>query len=88
MPVVLNFNKVGLPPGAKYIGRGSPYGNPFKVGRDGVKCEVIARYIEQKSKDSVFIEMVKRELRGHDLVCHCKPEACHGDWLLEVANSD
>jgi Domain of unknown function (DUF4326) len=31
---------------------------------------------------------VRRELRGHDLVCWCAPHACHADVLLALANAD
>jgi hypothetical protein len=52
MPCVLNFRTDGLPYGAVYIGRASPrhrlsgskWGNPFKVGRDGDRAEVIDLY--------------------------------------------
>lgn len=27
-----------------YIGRGSPFGNPFKIGKDGTREEVIMAY--------------------------------------------
>ena len=27
-----------------YIGRGSPWGNPYVIGKDGNRTEVIARY--------------------------------------------
>jgi len=31
----------------------------------------------------------RRELRGRDLACWCKPgEPCHADVLLEIANAD
>jgi hypothetical protein len=30
---------------------------------------------------------VRRELKGRDLACWCKPdEPCHADVLLEIAN--
>jgi hypothetical protein len=29
-----------------YIGRGTKYGNPFKIGRDGTREEVIQKYEE------------------------------------------
>ena len=32
MPKVLNKYKAGVPHGAVYCGRGSPYGNPFVIG--------------------------------------------------------
>lgn len=45
---------------------------------------------------SIWIEMpgqlglrneIRSELRGHDLVCWCKPgDACHADALLRIAN--
>jgi hypothetical protein len=32
---------------------------------------------------------IRRELRGKDLACWCKPgEPCHADVLLELANGD
>jgi hypothetical protein len=33
------------------------------------------------------VEDIRRELRGHNLACWCKPgQACHADVLLEIAN--
>lgn len=32
---VLNKHKHGIPKGAIYIGRGSKWGNPFVMGKDG-----------------------------------------------------
>lgn len=34
-----------------------------------------------------LILAAKRELAGKDLVCFCAPKGCHGDVLLEVANT-
>lgn len=37
--------------------------------------------------DPTTVEDVKRELRGKNLACWCKPGApCHADVLLEIAN--
>jgi hypothetical protein len=93
MPRVLNYKRDGLPPGAVYIGRlmpryglpGSKWHNPYKVGRDGTREEVIAKY-ECHLHDSGLIDAV-HELRGRDLVCWCAPEPCHGDVLLRLANA-
>lgn len=41
---VLNKYHAGIPKGAVYIGRGSPWGNPFIIGKDGTRDEVIAKY--------------------------------------------
>lgn len=88
MPEVLNKADLGpkLPPGAKYIGRGSFAGNPFRIGIDGSRDEVIDQFIAERSQDEAFVARVRAELRGFNLVCHCKPRRCHGDWLLAIAN--
>ena len=71
-----------------YIGRGSPYGNPFIIGKDGNRDQVCDRYESLRSKDPEFIAMVKKNLRGKRLGCFCAPERCHGDWLAKIANED
>ena len=35
-----------------------------------------------------LVEDCKHELRGKVLIRYCKPKACHGDILLEVANGN
>ena len=87
MPRVLNKYKQTIPAGAVYIGRPSKFGNPFVIGRDGTRDEVIAKHRAHLLKNPDLINLVKRELRGKDLVCFCAPQPCHGDTLLEVANS-
>ena len=71
-----------------YIGRGSAWGNPFVIGRDGDRAEVIEKY---KGYAIGRVEMNKmwdidwlEPLKGKDLVCFCAPLACHGDVLLEM----
>ena len=91
MPEVLNFYKLGkvVPPGAVYIGRGrgSKYGNPFTIGKDGDRTEVIAKYEAWLPTQPELVAAAKVELRGRDLVCFCAPQACHGHILMRVANS-
>ncbi|GEM_PF-3616899 len=41
---VLNKHHAGIPAGAVYIGRGSKWGNPFRIGQDGDRVTVIAKY--------------------------------------------
>ena len=41
---VLNKHHVGVPAGAVYIGRGSKWGNPFRIGPDGDRAAVIAKH--------------------------------------------
>ena len=82
-----------------YIGRPSVLGNPFAIGRDGDREEVIARYRawlwdQVKARNEVFAELLKIKAmaeRGEVcLICWCKPLACHGDvvkacveWMIQ-----
>jgi hypothetical protein len=78
-----------------YVGRASPwrglpespFGNPFKEGRDGTRAKVIEKY---RSWLLGRPEILQRlfELRGRRLACWCKPKACHGDVLIELVVAD
>lgn len=70
-----------------YIGRPSKWGNPFVIGRDGTRADVIAKYEAWLLKQPALVEDAKRELKGKILGCFCAPEACHGDILARIANS-
>ena len=69
-----------------YIGRPGIWGNPFVIGKDGTRNEVIAkfeRWIVQQPRLMARLE----ELKGKHLVCWCAPARCHGDVLVKLANS-
>lgn len=85
-PRVLNKYKAGIPKWAVYVGRGSPWGNPFKIGEDGDRDTVIAKYEEMLLASPEKIEAVKIHLKDKDLVCFCAPSKCHADILLRIAN--
>ena len=84
---VLNARKVGKRSSATqlYIGRPSKWGNPFVIGRDGSRADVIAKYRAWIVTQPAPMKALD-ELRGRDLVCFCAPLACHGDLLLRLAN--
>lgn len=77
-----------------YIGRPSrhqtaedcPWGNPFEIGRDGTRDEVIAQY-------EVWVQtqpqLMKRlpELKDKVLGCFCHPLNCHGRVLAKLVDS-
>ena len=86
-PKVHNKYKGTAPPDAVYIGRGSPWGNPFVIGEHGNRDEVCVKYEDKVLADAAFMRRIKRELAGKHLVCFCKPHRCHGDTLLGIANS-
>jgi hypothetical protein len=71
-----------------YIGRGSKWGNQFKIGRDGNREEVIEKYRQWILSKPQWVKQVKKELKGKILGCWCKPKACHGDVLAEIADND
>jgi hypothetical protein len=86
MPRVLNQRRSGVPTGAVYIGRPSKWGNPYAIGRDGTRAEVIAKYRAYLAGNAALLAAIP-ELRGRDLVCWCSPLPCHGEVLLELANA-
>ena len=88
MPNVYNKRHT-YPADAVYVGRGSDWGNPFKIGEDGTREEVIEKF------EKVYVPAILKKipdwlkpLRGKDLVCWCFPEACHADVLLRLANAE
>lgn len=90
MPRVYNRNgDEEIPADAVYVGRPSRFGNPFVIGPDGTREEVLASYrqwIEATPEGRAVAAAAAEELAGRDLVCYCVPEACHADVLLEIAN--
>lgn len=74
---VWNINDDGIPSSAVYIGRGSPYGNPYVIGKDGTRDEVCDLF-----EINILPTLNLSVLLGKDLVCHCKPKRCHGDSIV------
>ena len=87
MPKVLNKRYHGVPEGAVFIGRPSKWGNMYRIGVDGTREEVIEKHKEYVDSIPGLKEIIRKELAGKNLVCFCAPQACHGDYLLEVANA-
>lgn len=79
-----------------YIGRAGHgkngyFGNPFLVGRDGDRVEVLEKYKEYfYFKIRTDREFVKRllKLKGKRLGCFCKPALCHGDIIAKWVNKN
>jgi hypothetical protein len=76
-----------------YIGRPSKWGNPFSH-KSGTKAqfkvatrdEAVAQYREWITQQPHLLNALY-ELRGKTLGCWCAPQSCHGDVLMELANS-
>lgn len=69
-----------------YIGRPSKWQNKFKIGRDGNREEVIEKFRQWIQTRPRLIKQAKKDLKGKVLGCWCKPKACHGDVLAEIAD--
>ena len=82
---VLNKRIHGIPRGAVYIGRPSIWGNPFVIGKDGSRDDVIAKYETWLLDNGKLVDQLAA-LAGKDLVCWCAPARCHGDVLVRLAN--
>lgn len=67
-----------------YIGRPSPWGNPFAIGRDGTREAVIVAYRQWIVQQPHLLEQIP-QLRDKVLCCWCAPQACHGGALSELA---
>ena len=83
---VLNKHQTGVQSDALNIGRGSKWGNPFRIGHDGVRVAVVKKN-ERWLRDQHPLLHTLDEFRGCDLVCFCAPRACHGDLLARLANA-
>ena len=70
-----------------YIGRGSVFGNPFIIGKDGSREEVI-----EKFRSHLYTSILNLSPLGRAVLqlascsylvlgCHCAPLACHGDVI-------
>lgn len=88
MPKVLNARVDGQLSDStrRYVGRPSQWGNPFVIGRDGTREQVIEKYRAWISGQPALLRDLP-ELSGKDLICWCAPLACHADVLLELANT-
>jgi len=85
--VILNARWRGSTPqkGQVYVGRPSKWGNPFTIGRDGTRAQVIERYRQWIASQPKLLADL-HELRGKDLICWCTPLPCHADVLAELAS--
>lgn len=83
---VLNIRCDAIPPGAVYIGRGSKWGNPFRIGPDGSRDDVIRKH-EARLHNQHRLLRALDELRDCDLVCYCAPLRCHGQLLHRLGNA-
>lgn len=90
-----DFSEWNASPNTEYIGRnmscyvggarGSRWANPFSAKKYG-REECISKYREYILNSPALMSRLG-ELKGKELGCWCKPEPCHGDVLVELAES-
>lgn len=73
------------PAGSIYCGRGSRYGNPFRVTEYG-RDEALWRFgLWFNLKPAAEQRAILDALDGHTLLCWCKPsDACHVDYYIRL----
>ena len=64
-----------------YIGRTSKWGNPYVIGKDGTREEVIQKYEEHVRSSKILIRALP-SLACKTLGCLCPPNPCHGNVLI------
>jgi hypothetical protein len=65
-----------------YVGRPSKWGNPFQIGKDGTREEVIKKY-EDWLENQPLLLLEVGSLYGKILGCWCSPLQCHADILVK-----
>lgn len=68
------------------IDRGTKWGNPFVLGRDGDRDTVIERYQHRLAREDSLLAALE-ELAGKALGCWCAPRRCHGDALAGILHA-
>ena len=63
----------------------SPLANPFRIGADGERDEVVAKYRDYLRDRPDLLALLPR-LHGSRLGCWCKPRPCHADVIAEFAD--
>jgi hypothetical protein len=64
----------------------SPLANPFRLGRDGTREEIVAAYREYILGRPDLLARLP-DLRGRRLGCWCVPLACHAQVIAELADA-
>lgn len=92
-----------MPPNTVKVSRPSFYGNPFRIGYDGVRdaetaVQLFREWLERIDYNFRGMEAypeyaytrtgIRASLKDKNLACWCPlDQPCHADVLLEIANS-
>lgn len=85
---VLCLGRDEIPPGSIYAGRPGPLGNPYQIGPDGDRAEVIRKFSidfhsRLKLQPDFRAHLQKlRDINIPALYCHCpRPLPCHAEII-------
>jgi len=70
-----------------FIGRTTQWGNPFRIGPDGNREQVVQKFRDWIIRRPSLLRSIEH-LRGKVLGCFCAPALCHGNVLAELADLD
>ena len=72
----------------RYRFKASIWANPFTIGKDGNREQVINLYRDyMHGPHAAHLRPRLPELRDKRLVCWCHPLPCHGDVLVEMVEA-
>jgi len=65
-------------------------GNPFKIGRDGDRSEVVEKYRKHlwkqiQQRPPTLLQFLHSLTEDHVLYCHCSPLPCHCDVIARAS---
>lgn len=79
-----------MPENTVYVGRPTEWANPYVGDAEHDNHHVTRLFREycERPEQAEFVARVRQVLRGKHLACWCGLDMdCHGDVLLEIANS-
>ncbi len=79
-----------MPDNTVKVDRSTRFGNPFHLGKDGDRAEIVRRFRDYlaRPEQAAHRADIRATLRGKNLACWCPLDGpCHADVLLEVANA-
>ena len=79
-----------------FIGRPGRWGNPFRIGPDGSREDVIIKHKEwldgvrksRSGRNPPTKDEIRKYLQGKRLGCFCAPKACHGDNYVKICRGE
>ena len=80
---IVNINKESC---THYAGRGSIFGNPFEIGKDGTRHEVCEKYEPYARNNPDLLEEIRKLPEDAVLGCFCLPKECHCAKIIKLKN--